>query len=341
MVDWKDPAILLKDYTILVKLNHAMAGLYIWETLLTAGFELDVLRRKRPYRWTIWLYLGTRCTGLLGFICLFIVMDGTGIPCHSFTIAFFTLGYSSWAFASLIIILRVIAIWDRNMVVSLIAVGTWLGGLALNIRRLIILDGRYSPVTDTCIFLHTHRGITNAFGVLVVDAVLLLTMLIGLLRPTHRNSAGIWKLLYQQCIIWFALALIAEIPVVVCEVLDLNDAWNDMFIGVALTILSIAAARMYRSLFDPGLVTGSMSSHPPRFSLGASNPIVLRGGSKGHGPMHIVSVTQSEGTQMTHNATAVSQTDEIELEFIPGGSISSLAHKNTREKTHPAVYEVV
>lgn len=26
-----------------------------WETLLTAGFELDVLRRKRPYRWTIWV----------------------------------------------------------------------------------------------------------------------------------------------------------------------------------------------------------------------------------------------------------------------------------------------
>jgi len=26
-----------------------------WETVLTAGFELDVLRRKRPYRWTIWV----------------------------------------------------------------------------------------------------------------------------------------------------------------------------------------------------------------------------------------------------------------------------------------------
>src|SRR6266851_1816819 len=26
-----------------------------WETVFTAGFELDVLRRKRPYRWTIWV----------------------------------------------------------------------------------------------------------------------------------------------------------------------------------------------------------------------------------------------------------------------------------------------
>ena len=28
-----------------------------WEIMLTAGFELDVLRRKRPYRWTIWVRL--------------------------------------------------------------------------------------------------------------------------------------------------------------------------------------------------------------------------------------------------------------------------------------------
>ena len=58
-----------------IKLNHAMAGIYMylrlhgqesvplistcnnlsWETVFTAGFELDVLRRKRPYRWTIWV----------------------------------------------------------------------------------------------------------------------------------------------------------------------------------------------------------------------------------------------------------------------------------------------
>jgi hypothetical protein len=26
-----------------------------WETMLTADFELDILRGKRPYRWTIWV----------------------------------------------------------------------------------------------------------------------------------------------------------------------------------------------------------------------------------------------------------------------------------------------
>ena len=29
-----------------------------WETVFSAGFELSVLRGKRPYRWTIWV---SRC----------------------------------------------------------------------------------------------------------------------------------------------------------------------------------------------------------------------------------------------------------------------------------------
>ena len=124
---------------------------------------------------------------------------------------------------------------------SVIAIGVWLGGLALNIRRtshiiicshhgliscpcaykdltmvrsfmgILILDssnwgsrklqqvhGTYNPIINSCIFLHTHNGLVNAFGILVVDVVLLLTMLIGLLRDAHRSSIGIWKLLYQQ-----------------------------------------------------------------------------------------------------------------------------------------------
>lgn len=56
----------------------------------------------------------------------------------------------------------------------------------------------YNPIVDTCVVLHTHRGLVNAVGILVVDVVLLLAMLIGLLRHSHRNSAGIWQLLYQQ-----------------------------------------------------------------------------------------------------------------------------------------------
>lgn len=56
----------------------------------------------------------------------------------------------------------------------------------------------YHPILDACITLHTHGGLVNVLGVLVVDVVLLSTMLVGLLRHAHRGSTGIWKLLYQQ-----------------------------------------------------------------------------------------------------------------------------------------------
>ncbi|KAI0248120.1 hypothetical protein BJV78DRAFT_1239152 [Lactifluus subvellereus] len=65
MVNWNDPSVVYADYRAflaMIKLDHAIAGIYIWETVFTAGFELDVLRGKRPYRWTIWV--GRRNYGL-------------------------------------------------------------------------------------------------------------------------------------------------------------------------------------------------------------------------------------------------------------------------------------
>lgn len=68
----------------------------------------------------------------------------------------------------------------------------------LTLTHISKLAGTYNPIIGACIILHTRRALVNALGALVVDGVLLLTMLIGLLRHAHRNSTGIWKLLYQQ-----------------------------------------------------------------------------------------------------------------------------------------------
>jgi len=125
---------------------------------------------------------------------------------------------------------------------------------------------------------------------------------------------------------------------------------------------------MYRSLSDHGPITGyvyvfPMSDHEllgrsqsdtplplrtpvphlPRFSPAASDPTALRWGTEVHGPIHIqvVSTTQSEGTQMTYNAKASPQTDEIQVKFAPGGSVSSVAHESTHDKPNSAANEMV
>ena len=68
----------------------------------------------------------------------------------------------------------------------------------------------YNPIMGTCIVLNTGIGHINATGVLVVDIVLLLIMLIGLLRHVHRNSIGVWKLLYQQVLLKMFSPSLAE-----------------------------------------------------------------------------------------------------------------------------------
>ncbi len=65
-------------------------------------------------------------------------------------------------------------------------------------HKLHKISTAYDPIVETCVTLHTRKGLPNAIGFLVVDVFLLLTMLIGLLRHASRSSTGIWKLLYQQ-----------------------------------------------------------------------------------------------------------------------------------------------
>jgi len=39
----------------IVKLWHAVGGLYIWEYFTTLDYEWRVIQRRLPYRWTIWI----------------------------------------------------------------------------------------------------------------------------------------------------------------------------------------------------------------------------------------------------------------------------------------------
>ncbi|KAI0246154.1 hypothetical protein BJV78DRAFT_192681 [Lactifluus subvellereus] len=331
MVNWNDPSILFKDYLALIKLDHVIVGIYIWEIVFTAGFELDVLRGKRPYRWTIWLYLGTRYTALLTIILTLVGEDGGKFSCQPFAIANVVLAYASWVFASLTIVLRVIAIWNRQRIVSFLSVSVWLAGNAILLHSLTTVEA-LSNHQDTCTVVGIHKTLSGAVAVLVVDVVLLMSMLIGLLRYAHRSSTGIWYLLYQQCIIWIALASIAEVPVVVFLILNLNDAWNEMFARSAITILSLGAARLYRSLCQHGSLTKYMTSELPHFSPGKPISNVQYGAGNVHSSIHFVAATESNNTVSTSEAPVFIPKDTVQLRFEPGASNPRLVHEKSEDK---------
>jgi len=221
--------------------------------------------------------------------------------------------------------------------VRLIAVGVWLGGLSLCIRSLAEIIVTYDPTLGICVGRHMSRGLLNAIGVLVVDVVLLLTMLVGLLRYAHESSTGMWKLLYQQCIVWLALAFLAEIPPVVFLSLNWNSAWGEMFTMPAITILSIGAARMYRSLSERGSFTEYMSSDRSK-SFRIPSPAAQHRQAIVSGPLHFASPMQS-GIPTTCEAP-VFLADHIPVELVSGGSVSSATQDDKKDKAYSSRIEL-
>ncbi|KAH9954848.1 hypothetical protein BC827DRAFT_921592 [Russula dissimulans] len=146
MVHFNDPVVLTRDFVALVKFWHAVGGLYIWEFFTTLDYEWSVIRGRRPYLWTTWLYSLTRVATLGAVINGMIGLNTSGpINCHLWATSGLIVAYAAIATASLLIVLRVIAIWNRNKIVSVIAMSAWVANVSCLIHSKsflrIILNG--------------------------------------------------------------------------------------------------------------------------------------------------------------------------------------------------------
>ncbi|KAH9954846.1 hypothetical protein BC827DRAFT_921565 [Russula dissimulans] len=253
MVNFNDPAIFAQDCSVVTRLWHAIAGLYIWEFFTTLDYEWSVIRGNRPYLWTIWVYSLTRLATLLTLIENLIVLNiSKPINCQVWVTFELLFAHTTVAAASLLIVLRVNAIWNRNKVVYVIAMGTWVTNLACLIHGIVLLRSVWSPVSNFCMTTNTMVIRLNWIVSLSTDTVLLLIMLLNLFywRHEHGRVSDLCRLLWTQGLIWLLLATIAYIPPVVFLSLNLNAPFNMMFQIPAQVTLSIAATRIYRSLTD-------------------------------------------------------------------------------------------
>ncbi|KAF8261254.1 hypothetical protein EI94DRAFT_1746440 [Lactarius quietus] len=252
MVDFHNPAAIEEDFLAVVKFWHFLDGIFIWEFVVTLDYEWSVIRGHRPYRWTIWIYSLTRVFTLIAVIFHMVGLDSSSpINCQLWVIFLATFSYLAFAAASILIVIRIIAIWDRNRVAVAIAMGAWSTNVAFLIHSVTILHSEWAPAQSVCGVLNTESSKLNVVSVLVSDVVLLLTMLVGLLRMRRSGTMfSLGKLLWKQGLIWLLLATVAEVPPAVFISLNLNDPLNLMFQAPALVGMSIAATRIYRSLTE-------------------------------------------------------------------------------------------
>ncbi|KAH9958808.1 hypothetical protein BC827DRAFT_539492 [Russula dissimulans] len=247
MVNFHDPGVIEKDFSVAVKLWHTLDGVFLWEFVTTLDYEWKVIQGRITYRWTIWVYSLTRVATLVYVILVIIRLDTTKLyHCQVAATIKFILGYVAFVAASLLIVLRVIAIWNRKKVIMVTAFGLWLANLALLIQGPLRMGTR--PILLRRDYVQSTKP--NIFATITTDILLLLIMLLGLFRMgcDGVGMSGLARFLWKQGVFWLLIAIVAEVPPVVLIILDMNDSLNFMFQPPSVIIMSIAATRMYRSL---------------------------------------------------------------------------------------------
>jgi len=245
-------------------------------TVSRAHVVLSVIKGRRPYRWTIWIYSIVRLTTLMAvMIELVTLVIATPINCKVWTIFHFAFAYMTFSFSSLLIVIRIIAIWKKKRLVAAVALAVWLTSASFLIHGITRIHAEWAPLSLTCGPPNTQSNKSAITAMLVTDIALLLIMLVGLLWLRHSGGGrfDLGRLLWKQGVMYLFIATIAEITPVVSIILDLNAAFDLMFLMPSLITMSIAATRMYRSLADfmSHADIGNGSDNPPKIDCILSN----------------------------------------------------------------------
>ncbi|KAI0298680.1 hypothetical protein B0F90DRAFT_683878 [Multifurca ochricompacta] len=246
MVNYHDPSVILADLRALTRFLHVGDGVYIWDCFSTLWFEWSFVKGEQPYRWSIWVYASTRLATLLNVLTNLIGFNvRKSINCQLWLYSEFITAYTAFALGSLLMLLRIVAIWSTNKWVLGASIGTWLTNLAFLIRSVVITSAHWDHTLGMCVLDESQRSRDNTTATFCAEAFLLLVMLAGLMR---QRDHYLGRLLFNQGLIWLIAATIAEVPPFVLLFLNLNGPWNLMFQTSSLLIMTMCVTRMYRGL---------------------------------------------------------------------------------------------
>jgi len=224
--------------------------------------------------------------------------------------------YLPLASTMLLIVLRTIAIWNRNKVVTVLAVGVWLVYLAFLIQATFRLRSVWSAGNDACTPPTMERDKVPLTIMVVIDIALVLAMFLGLLRLRDRGGGmfGLVRLLWKQGVIWLFFCTGTGITTVVFVWLDLNPIFNIIFTLPGMISFSITATRIYRSLTDFISTTDLVDSELERSGRTASTR------NAGRMLMPVVHVTSEQYTT-SQSPTLSFNTSEQQSEKAQGRNL--------------------
>ncbi|KAI0245069.1 hypothetical protein BJV78DRAFT_1289315 [Lactifluus subvellereus] len=268
------------DFFAVVKVFHFIDGVKVLNFLANLDFDWKLLRRKPAPTWPSIVYLAERLARYLRYHPSYISLKPTS-PAHQAWISTaFAFPLIELELALILIVVRVLMTWftkHRDMETfkpdylayiddALNAFGCLhlpFVDLSSIIDRTLKLDILITVLTGIRAIWHTgpeYHGCVifapraNLLSMSIVTiaayAILLVAMLAGLLRQGQARSFGISPLLFQQGCIWFALAVVAEVPTLALVLANVNRSIHLLLQVPRVMIASIGTTTMFRVLHN-------------------------------------------------------------------------------------------
>jgi len=250
MVGWNNPITLEYQFLGLSKVQLFLGGVYFWEMVSNLQHDWKLIRYpSRGSPWVKWTYIACRYLTLGSLLSIYAVYNVTAeVNCRALAKCVYIFSFFAPELASVLIGIRVIAIWNYNKLCILIVTLSLTAQTVAYLFELVKTDAVWFPTDKSCQVVNTSSSRPNVTATLVADFVLIVAMLIGLLRWRQTSRLALVQFLWNQGLIWLTLATVAEVPATTFIWLNLNPVMNLMFLTPEMLFTVIGATRMYRTL---------------------------------------------------------------------------------------------
>ncbi|VDC06017.1 unnamed protein product [Peniophora sp. CBMAI 1063] len=325
MVNWTDPHTLFLQTASLQRVTLIFSGIYFYEFILSLPYDWEVLKRIRGRPTALvgnTLYLVCRYLALMNAICSCVLTSGnTTISCQALLRAYSFSAVIGIACASSLLFVRAGIIWRWNTWIVALLSPFLVAIFATGIRTVVLFSSTFDPNIGQCTLNSAIQDRAISISVFCGDLTLLTFILIGLQRGWGGTyKFPLWSILWNQGLLYFVLAVMVEVPLMVFLLLNLNEIMNAIFVVPAgkfsrsniatiahpepiavplVVMMAIGSTRFHRDLtqYTSGRIAWTMRMPVHRtkllerdtFELGEISPAPVPGMNEASGRIVIIS----------------------------------------------------
>ncbi|EPQ52086.1 hypothetical protein GLOTRDRAFT_140531 [Gloeophyllum trabeum ATCC 11539] len=319
MVDWQSPAEIAKDSEAFARFMHALIGLYMWEFVTSLPFDWEFISGRKKFRWPMVFYFANRYFLLIALVGILVVLNVTRpLNCQALYTFVQCFGNASIGLASINLSIRTMAVWSQKWYIVAPLVCIILGHWSMLLHG-ILLTAAYIPGQGCAITNTNSKLLAATFIYSMCFDFLVLTLTAWKLAYPWKGRSALFKMIFGDGLVYFAVAFLANLIATIFMLLDLNPVMSIIANVPAAIASSIVACRVVRRL------TKFTTRGPELFSsTGQGSTLAFRGTRP---PPTTMSFKKPIGTEsmgvhvQMETFTAQDPKDESFMEYDAAGKV--------------------